>query len=382
VRAASALAGRLARQRGVRASVSLVPRLAIVRFVLCALAVALAGVAAGCGSAARGSAAPPLWLSPAGNDDDSCSKAEPCATISRALGRAEAGGEILLRSGSYPAQDLHGAPDPAGKRPVVVRPAPGAQVRTGRLAIHTKNLELRGLRMTGWYAYADAGRLTLRDDHVRWFFVDSASDIRILGGTVGPSDAIDPQIRAADRDGAPVPRNILIDGVTFHDFTTRSDPSAHVECLQFGAGQHVIVRRSRFVNCADHSIFVGAWGGTATVRDFTFEDNKFVGVPGGYYSLRVASDDPQLTRDITVRRNSATTTMRVDPGTPGVVWEHNLAPRYGWECFPGMRYVANVWAGPKAVKCGRTDRLTTLRNALAAAKDVDRRPGTAGLLAR
>jgi hypothetical protein len=357
-------------------------RLATVRLALCALAVAVACAAAGCGGSADGAATAPLWLSPDGDDGGSCSKDEPCETISRALKKAHAGGEILLGSGSYPAQALRGAPDPDGTRPVVVRPAPGAQVRTGRLAIHTKNLELRGLRMTGWYAYADAGRLTLRDDHVRWFFVDSASDIRILGGTVGPSDAIDPQIRAADRDGAPVPRNILIDGVTFHDFTTRTDPSAHVECLQFGAGRHVVVRRSRFVNCADHSIFVGAWGGTATVKDFTFEDNRFLGVDKGYYSLRVASDDPTRTSDIVVRRNSATMTMRIDPGTPGVVWERNLAPRFGWECFPGMRYVANVWAGPKAVKCGRTDRVTTLRRAVAAAEDLHRTPGTAGLAAR
>lgn len=358
------------------------PRLVTVRLALCALVVAVACTATGCGGGADGTAEPPLWLSPSGDDGGSCSKAEPCATISRALGRAHAGGEILLSSGSYPAQALRGAPDADGQRPVVVRPASGARVQTGRLAIHTKNLELRGLKMTGWYAYADAGRLTLRDNHVRWFFVDSASDIRILGGTVGPSDAVDPQIRAANRDGAPVPRNILIDGVTFHDFTTRTDPSAHVECLQFGAGRHVVVRRSQFINCADHSIFVGAWGGTATVHDFTFEDNKFDGVPKGYYSLRVAADDPARTSGIVVRRNSATMTMRVDPGTPGVVWEGNLAPRYGWECYPGMRYMGNVWAGPKAVKCGSTDRVTSLDRAVAAAQDVHRTPGTAGLLAR
>jgi hypothetical protein len=355
-------------------------RLATARIALCALAVAVAGsVAAGCGGAADGSPARALWLAPDGDDDGSCGKDEPCASISRALERSGPGGEILLGSGTYPAQALRGAPDPAGSRPVVVRPAPGAQVRTGRLAIHTKNLELRGLRMTGWYAYADAGRLTFRDVQARWFFVDSASDIRILGGTVGPSDAIDPQIRAANRDGAPVPRNILIDGVTFHDFTTRTDPSAHVECLQFGAGHHVVVRRSRFLNCADHSIFVGAWGGTATVRDFTFEDNRFAGVAKGFYSLRVATDDPARTRDIVVRRNSATTTMRVDPGTPGVVWEGNLAPRFSWECFAGMRYAGNVWAGPKAVKCGPTDRVTSLRKAVAAARDAGRTPGAAGL---
>jgi hypothetical protein len=353
-----------------------------------ALAGAAAAAAAGCGDAARAGgdaaagdkATPAVWLSPSGDDGAACSKAAPCRSISRGLARSAPGGEVLLQAGSYDAQELHGAPAPgAGGRPVVLRPAPGARVHTGRLALHTKDLELRGVTMTGWYAYADAGRLTLRDDHVQWFFVDSASDIRILGGSVGPSDAVDPQIRAIDRNGSPVPRNILIDRVSFHDFTKETDPAAHVECLQFGAGVHVVVRRSRFVNCADHSIFVGAWGGTAVVRDFTFEDNQFAKVPVGYYSLRVAADDPKVTSDIVVRRNSATTTMRVDPGAGGVVWERNLAPRFAWECFPGQRYTANVWAGPKAARCGRTDRLTSLRKAVAAASDVRRTPGAADL---
>jgi hypothetical protein len=342
--------------------------------------------AAGCGAAARGDgeadgdAPEPVWVSPRGDDGAACTQARPCRSISRALRRAPAGGEVLLQAGAYPAQELHGAPKAAaGGRPVVVRPAPGARVRTGRLALHTFDLELRDLRMTGWYAYADSGRLTLRRDHVQWFFVDSASDIRVLGGTVGPSDSVDPQIRAADTHGAAVPRNILIDGVTFHDFTKQKDPSAHVECLQFGAGEHVVVRRSRFVNCADHSIFVGAWGGTATIHDFTFADNHFAKVPVGYYSLRVAAGDPKLTSQIAIRRNSATTTMRVDPGTPGVTWERNLAPRFAWECFTDQRYVGNVWAGPKAIRCGRSDRTTSLRTAIAAASDVRRRAGAGAL---
>ncbi len=81
-----------------------------------------------------------------------------------------------------------------------------------------------GLRLDGWYAYADAGRSTLRDVTAHWFFVDSASNISILGGSVGPADSIDPQIRAANTTGAAVPTNIRIEDVTFHDFTNNADP--------------------------------------------------------------------------------------------------------------------------------------------------------------
>jgi hypothetical protein len=344
-----------------------------------AVAVLLLGHHAGAGD---GGAAPDhqvSWVAPDGADSAACTRAAPCRSLDRGVEHAGAGGEVLLAAGRYPAQEIHGGVR-RGQEPIVLRPAPGARVTTGRLALHATGLELRGLRMRGWYAYQDSGRLTFRDTHVRWFFVDSASDIKILGGSVGPSDAVDPQIRAVDRDGAPVPRNILIDGVRFHDFTKKTDPAAHVECLQFGAGLHVVVRRSSFYNCADTSIFVGAWGGTATVRDFTFEGNHFADVPIGYYSLRVAADDPKVTSGIVVRDNSASTTMRVDPAASGVVWEDNLAPRYAWECFPSQRYVANVWVGPKAAVCGKTDRLDAdLDVALKAARDPRSRPGTAGL---
>jgi hypothetical protein len=250
-----------------------------------------------------------------------------------------------------------------------VRPAPGAKPSFGKLSLHTKGLELRRLTLDGWYAYADSGHLTLRDVRAHWFFVDSASNIAILGGSVGPADSIDPQIRAANTTGAAVPANILIDGVTFHDFTNADDPSTHIECLQFGAGAHVVVRHSRFLRCAEHSIFVGSWGGTATVHDFTFEDNHFGTVPKGYYSLRVGVDGVSK---ITVRHNSAMRVMQVDDGVPDVIFDGNLAPRLPWECFDDQRYVDNTWSG---VKCGATDHQLAEGTLLARAGDLGRKPG-------
>jgi hypothetical protein len=258
----------------------------------------------------------------------------------------------------------------------VLRPAEGARVHVGELGFHTHGVELRDLDLEGWHAYDDSGDLTFRDVRASWFFVDSASNIKILGGSVGPADSVDPQIRAANTTGAPLPSNILIDGVTFHDFTARTDPSAHIECLQFGAGEHVVVRRSRFLGCRGHGIFVGPWGGTAKVRDFVFEDNHFGKVPDGYYSLRVAKGDPGAVSDITVRRNSALLVMQVDPGIPGVTFEQNLAPRLGWECFAGQTYSGNVWT---KVKCGPTDRTIGTARLEAAAADLHRRAGVAAL---
>lgn len=314
------------------------------------------------------------WVAPTGDDASRCERSSPCKTLDHALSLSSAGGEIRLLAGDYPAQALTGGP--RGRRPVVLRPAPGARVRLGVLEFHTHGVELRDLELAGWHAYDDSGELTFRDARARWFFVDSASNIKILGGSVGPADSVDPQIRAANTTGAPVPRNILIDGVTFHDFTARQDPSQHIECLQFGAGDHVVVRRSRFLGCRGHGIFVASWGGTAKVRDFVFEDNHFGTVPDGYYSLRVAKGDPGAVSDITVRRNSALLVMQVDPGIPGVSFEQNLAPRLGWECFAGQVYRDNVWT---QVKCGPTDRTIGAAQLEAAAADLHRRAGVAAL---
>jgi hypothetical protein len=332
---------------------------------------------AGCAGAATSRTEGPHYISPAGKDSAECTREDPCRTLNAARRRATAGGEIRLLSGRYPDQDVAAAP--GGGRAILVRAADGARVRVGVLTITGHGLELRGLRLAGWHAMQGAGRLTFRDVQTSWFFADSVSDLRILGGTVGPADSVDPQIRAANTKGAPVPRNILIDGVTFHDFTARKDPAVHVECLQFGAGEHVVVRRSSFLNCATHSIFVRSWGGTAKIRDFTFADNRFGLVPGGYYSLRVVKSEPGTISDIMVRDNSATTTMQVDGGIPGVSLVGNLAPRAPWQCFAGQRYRRNVWS---AVRCGPTDRQVGERAVAVAARDRHRPTGARGLAAR
>src|SRR5690349_13410303 len=151
------------------------------RALLClgAAAMTLAVAAAGCGSAARqdpkGDAGPAsfghgqvLYLAPAGRDDGSCTKAAPCRSLDAALGQATAGATVVLAAGRYPAQEVHGGPRTGG-RPIVIRPAAGAAVRMGKLSLHASRLTFERLRLDGWYAYADAGRLTFRDVTAGWF---------------------------------------------------------------------------------------------------------------------------------------------------------------------------------------------------------------------
>ncbi len=63
--------------------------------------------------------------------------------------------------------------------------------------------------------------------------------MRVLGGSVGPGVDYHPIIGA---DGAVPPRNILIDGVLFHDWRPQQVTSVHTECLQIGAGDGIVIR--------------------------------------------------------------------------------------------------------------------------------------------
>jgi hypothetical protein len=336
------------------------------------IAAVVLGACSGCGDAGEtpadahdGIPAGTLWVAPGGDDGAACTRGAPCATLSAALDHASAGGTVLLGSGRYPKQEVRGGPGAgARERPVVIRPAPGASPRLGELLLHTPGLELRDLKLAGWQAFSDSGRLTLRRVSTPWFFVDGASNVRMLGGSVGPADSVDPQIRAVDTQGAPVPTNILIDGVRFHDFTNKQDPTAHVECLQLGAGKHVIIRNSTFVRCAEHSVFAGAWGGTATIHDLTFAGNHMGSVPEGFYSIRVGVDGVS---DVTLRRNTAEKVMQVDPGVPNVTIERNVAPRQPWECFAGQRYIGNVWSD---VVCSKSDRKVGAHGVAKRARDL------------
>jgi hypothetical protein len=288
-------------------------------------------------------------VAPDGDDGAPCTRQRPCQTLSQALRATSTGGKVLLLAGDYGDVKLRGDGGPRG---VVIAPARGARVHLGEMAITARHVELRDLRLTGWHANPGAADLTFRRVRSAWFYVNSVSTIRILGGSVGPADSVDPQIRASDTAGAPVPRDILIDGVEFHGFTRRDVPDAHVECLQIGAGEKIVVRHSRFERCATNGIFARSWGGTAVLRDLVFEDNAFGPVPEGFYALRVVAEPG--TENVRVRRNVAANSLRVDPGISGVSFVGNTAPRGSWECIADQRYADNTWAG---AACGPTDTL-------------------------
>ena len=186
----------------------------------------------------------------------------------------------------------------------------------------------------------------------------------MIGGRVGPSAPVNyhPQIAAST---ATPPRNILIDGVTFHDWRI-AVAGQHTECLQIGGGDGITVRNSRFINCeATGNLHITHYGPPSPrTRNVTIENNFFSSTIGGFYSINAYAVENLL-----IRNNSALQSILVQP-FPGdsvaannVRLVANVAPAAAWECVPGVTYRSNVWfwgtAGQQAAKCSSSDTALT-----------------------
>ena len=195
---------------------------------------------------------------------------------------------MQVAGGSYGPQTIEADPSKASPKDVVFRPAPRrAVILKAQLVVTASHVEFRGMRGTLWKSLGGADQ-TFRDMDVRAIYISGSRDVTVVGGDVGPT--VDHDSQVTSRNGA-VPTGIVFDSVLFHD-ARKVDPSAHVECLQFGAGIDVVIRRSRFVRCSDHDVFVRSWGTIGgeehPLRGFTIENNFFGKTTKGHYSLRLA----------------------------------------------------------------------------------------------
>jgi hypothetical protein len=321
-------------------------RLFSILTLVCALS--LTGSAAGATDLTR--AAGPLYVAPGGSDSGSCSKAQPCRSFERAYRVAVPGQTVQVAGGAYGGQAIGVDPSKTSPRDVVFVPAPGTRPSIGGsgLTVHGKHIEFRGMAVPGgWYAKPGSADLTFRNLRSKDFFISGARDIRVLGGTVGPGVDYHPIIAP---EGSAAPTNILIDGVTFHDWT-RSNDSVHTECLQVASPNGFTLRRSRFLNCAIFGLFMTHWGNAGHPKNILIENNVFDESVDGTYAVRFANWPPRLD-NVLVRNNSALQPINFDPASVkrNVRVVGNVAPMGG--CDPGVAYSYNVWDG---ARCGATD---------------------------
>ncbi len=294
-----------------------------------------------------------VFLSPSGNDAAACTVAAPCRTLGRGYRVAAPGQIVQVAAGSYAGGTI--SPDASkasATQRVVLQPAPGAAVTvTSELLIDAKHIEFRDMTMSsGWQTLAQAADVLMEDIDAKHFFITSSQGVTVRGGRVGPGVDYHPIIGASN---ATPPRNVLVEGVLFHDWTA-SNSSVHTECLQIGAGDGITIRGNRFVRCAQTgNMHVTHWGESPRTRNVTIENNFYSTTIGGYYALQAYAIDNLL-----IRNNSATQGFLIMPSGPvnNVRLVANLAPMPSYACVSGVQYRNNVWFdASNPAKCGTTD---------------------------
>jgi hypothetical protein len=356
-----------------------IPSIMRVLLVVCSAAVLAFGITASAGFSLSRSATF-LYVSPNGSDFTRCTRVAPCHGFDRAYHLARPGDVVHVASGVYPSQSIGLDPSKANASSDVVfkGTADGSVHVAGELKIYARHLSLNDMTIGDWYAGANdsrvspdrqAGFLTFRNVHTRDFYVSGASNVSVIGGSVGPST--DPQAGAAQIK--PCYRctysvtNIRIVGVNFHDVTRTSvgeDRGIHTECLHvWGGVSNIVIRNSRFTNCAIMDVFIENDHGLAgDIRDVTVENN-FFDVPGsttggasaGSYSLYVAGQGGSL-HNVDMRFNSFLSTAIVDSfrgDSTKLAFVGNVGVRPAWQCEDGVEFAYNVW---DHAKCSTTDR--------------------------
>jgi hypothetical protein len=214
---------------------------------------------------------------------NSCARATPCQTFDHAYRAAQPGQTVTIASGSYPLQTI--AVDAAKSSPdnVVFRAAKGKSVIVGGLDVLGNHVTFRDFAVEGdWTTHTGTDDVTFLNLDVHGgIFTQSSSNIHVIGGSVGGIQDYKPQI------GSWPPgtenRNIVIDGVRFHDIT-RTNSSVHIECLLVGGVDGLVIRNSRFENCDVFDVSIAELNGSPPVQNVLIENN-FFDAANGFYSL-------------------------------------------------------------------------------------------------
>ena len=222
-------------------------------------------------------------------------------SIAAAYAAATQGDVIRVRAGSYAGQTLARAVK--GASVITILPDTGATVTLASLAVNTGYVTLQGMTSTGGCAVQPAGGqaqgdqqyVTLTNMHCKTLYFSSVH-FSMIGGEIGPYDACnatDGYYHGGQEDGIASYATggvrssyILFDGVTVHDINGDIVPGSgagdecgqggtgpHVDCFQIDDVDNIIVRNSKFYNCATSDILSRPY--QSTISNFTLENNWF-----------------------------------------------------------------------------------------------------------
>jgi hypothetical protein len=179
----------------------------------------------------------------------------------------------------------------------------------------------------------------------------NAQGIRVLGGTYGPSVDAGPQIKVYNPWSVAVPRDVLVDGVYFHDFSS-SRPEVHTECLQVYAGLRITVRNSKFQNCSSTGALQLTRSFNADVDQVRIERNWFGSGGDAYYSVQTSVCAGTTFRGNVMGKSLSFSPCNEFPHKP-VRMLDNVLPFNVTLCAVGVTYAGNVVGGGR---CSLADR--------------------------
>ncbi len=318
-----------------------------------------------------------FYVAPNGVDGGPCSHADPCRSFDSAFRVASPGARVLVAGGFYPKQTVNAVA--RGGAPVVFTPAPGAKVTIeDELNVYASHAEFADMTVSDWYVRDGATDLTFRRMKVQLFFIRSASNVRVLGGSVGGIDTSDAATIGSTYRSRVPSRKILIDGVSFHDVTRKDAPSGHVQCLFVQSVDGLVIRNSTFRHCDVFDVYVNNIDVGPVPRNMLFENDLFDRASdGGYYSLYVRNDPGDTIDGLVVRYSSFLQGAHFDPGS----YAHsrivgNVSPYTAAQCTKGILYSHNVF---DAARCGPTDRRAPLGFADPIEFRLELKKGAAGI---
>jgi hypothetical protein len=309
-------------------------------------------------------------------------------SLARAYNVAASGQTIELAAGTYAGGTLNADPAKTSSDDVVFKPASGATVTVNtELSVYASHVTFEGLKLAeGWKTYRQTVDVTFRNVSSRHFFIWSSSNVSVIGGEVGPSDGSDYDPQISEEAGSQVaPRNIFVDGVSFHDWWRPPGTDFHTECLQVGAGVNVTIRNSRFWNCATHDIFIRSWGGINggihELRNWTLENNFFGETLDGFYAIQFVNDLGFSNADFLVRNNSFLQGIYIEDATTTVTVDSNIFADQATYGCSGDVYRYNIYETLQGstTPCGTTDKVAAVQYVNRASLDLHLRAGSPGI---
>ena len=221
-------------------------------------------------------------MSPTGSDSNPCTQALPCRSFNRTYRVALPGQTVEVAAGSYGGETINPDASKTSSVDVLFRPAAGAAVTvTGQLEILGSHFEVRDMTVTQMEFPREADDVTMRNVINKGMWMQGPSNISIIGGEITCGYCgYHSHLQNGGADSAP-PRNILFDGVNFHDWHSIS--GEHGECLQILGADGIPIRNSIFKNCGTGNGGLGAtadvhiaWTGVGPMtKNILFENNFF-----------------------------------------------------------------------------------------------------------